>query len=215
MQRLAATLSPEENARASRFAFARDRDYFVAARGILRELLGTYLEKSASEISLCYGSAGKPALSANGAKPQIHFNLSHSDGLAVFAFSADRELGVDVERVRQDYAREDVAAGNFTAREIAKLRGLAPESRAEWFFRCWTRKEACVKAWSAGLQIPLASFDVPLKVGVESTVTDSKGGCWTLQGFEARPGYTGAVVGQGGGWKLRYWDWSLAPRAHK
>jgi len=93
MRACRAVLSPDEQARAARFVFERDRTRFVAARGTLRFLLGQYVNCAPQDLAFVYGAQGKPALPDSGG---LAFNLSHSQGLGVWAFGCDRALGVDV-----------------------------------------------------------------------------------------------------------------------
>jgi 4'-phosphopantetheinyl transferase len=143
---------------------------------------------------------------ADGESP-VHFNLSHSHGLAVYAFARNRELGIDLELIRQEFAGESIAERNFSARELDEWHRLPPELRAEAFFLCWTRKEAYVKARGEGLQIPLASFSVTLTPGQPEELHSLDGGRWLLHSFQPAPGYAAAVVGEGKDWRLLQWDW--------
>jgi 4'-phosphopantetheinyl transferase len=208
LHRLEATLNPEEKSRAARFHFSRDRDSFVASHGILHELLGLYSKRPATEIEFRYGPQDKPALRTNDGESPICFNLSHSHGLAVYAFSRDREVGIDVEMIRPDFAGDEIAERYFSGMELTELRALPPELRAEGFFLCWTRKEAYVKAHGAGLQIPLASFSVSLTPGQPDKLESSDGFRWSLHSFQPAPRYVGAVVGEGKSWRLRNWEWN-------
>ena len=150
---LHAQLDETERARAERFHFERDRNHFVAARGLLRVLLAEILPKPAAPISFVYGAHGKPALA--GAHPRIHFNLSHSSGWAMYAL-AECEVGIDLESyARLDQDERDLAR---LARKILSARELEfwqaqpePEERRKLFLRAWTRKEACAKASGRGV----------------------------------------------------------------
>jgi 4'-phosphopantetheinyl transferase len=208
LERLETTLSPEEKSRADRFHFSRDRDCFVGSHGILRELLGNYLQRPATELEFCYGPQDKPELRTNDRVSPIHFNLSHSQGLAVYAFSRGREVGIDVEMIRPDFAGEEIAERYFSGIELAELRALPSELRAEGFFLCWTRKEAYVKARGAGLQIPLGSFNVSLTPGQPEKLESSDSSRWSLYSLQPAPRYVGAVVGEGKNWHLLNWEWS-------
>jgi 4'-phosphopantetheinyl transferase len=200
-------LSEDERARASRFVFPRDRDHFVASRGILRTILGRYLQRPAVGIDFTYEPQGKPKLRSSAVGSPIRFNLSHSHGLAVYAFSIHREIGIDVEAIRPDFTGEQIAERFFSLKELAELRSLPPEQRDEAFFLCWTRKEAYVKAQGAGLGIPLDSFDVSLTPGTPETLVSSDSGRWMLRAFQPATGYAAAVVAEGRDWALRLWDW--------
>ena len=114
-------LAADELARAARFHFERDRSHFIVARGLLRKLLGSYLETEAAEVSLDYGAMGKPTLrTAPGSS--LTFNLAHSYGLALYAFSRERAVGVDLEYVRDDVAAEQLAERFFSKGEVEALK---------------------------------------------------------------------------------------------
>jgi 4'-phosphopantetheinyl transferase len=204
---LETTLCATETARAARFHFPRDRNYFVAGRGILRGLLGAYLGKSPEGLRFVYGPQDKPDLETQDPSFPVNFNLSHSHGLAVYAFALDLALGIDVELIRPEFTGDDIAERYFSPRELAELRALPQDQRAEGFFNCWTRKEAYVKARGEGLQIPLRDFDVSLAPGKTPTLESVDSSRWCLRSFEPAPGYVAAVVAEGKDSKLLYWDW--------
>ena len=157
-ERLRSLLADDELARAAKFRFARDRDRYIVGRGLLRSLLGSYLQRPPRELRFDYGEFGKPRLEGGGP----HFNLSHSGALALFAFSADVELGVDVELENAEFAKERIAERFFSEKEVRVLRSLAEPLQATAFMTCWTRKEAFIKARGDGLSLRLDSFDVSL-----------------------------------------------------
>jgi 4'-phosphopantetheinyl transferase len=194
---LEATLSPDERARADRFHFARDRQRFVAARGVLRTLLGKYLRQAPASLEFSYGPYGKPSLAGANAARGLSFNLAHSAELAVYAISRQRNLGVDVERIKPESAGEDIARRFFSAREVGDLQTLPPEARVAAFFNCWTRKEAYLKATGMGLQTPLDSFSVSLWPGEPAQFLAGVEARWHLAAFDPSEGYTGAVVYDG------------------
>jgi 4'-phosphopantetheinyl transferase len=151
-------LDQDERARAARFHFEMHRRRFVLGRGFLRVLLGRYLGRAPEQVRFVYGPYGKPALAD--ADSRLRFNTSHSHELAVYAFVQDSEIGVDVEYIKTDFASEDIARHFFSAYEVETLMALAENERAAAFFRCWTRKEAYIKAIGSGLSHPLDEFDV-------------------------------------------------------
>jgi len=159
-------LSDDERERAARFRFDRDRRRFVAGRAALRSLIASYLDVAAAEIAFDYGPQGKPFLSGSA----LSFNVSHSGGCAVYAFCSCFEIGVDVELL--DHARYDegVAERFFSPQEIATLHALTQTVRPSAFLRCWTRKEAFVKARGAGLSLPLHDFDVAFAPGTRPKI---------------------------------------------
>jgi 4'-phosphopantetheinyl transferase len=181
-------LAEDERARAERFVFDRDRVRYIAARARLRRILGGYLDCAPESLRFAYGTAGKPAL------PGISFNLSHCGDLAALAVCADAvPLGVDIEAVRP--VEESVARLFFAAGERAALQAL-PE--AEWllaFHRCWTRKEAYVKALGTGLGADTRSFEV--SIGHEAALlwcATGDAGRWSVRDIALPPGFVGAVA---------------------
>jgi len=207
LSRLEGTLSSDEIARASRFVLTTDRNHFVVARGILRNLLGAYLMLSPASLQFNYGKYGKPALQTKACNSPLQFNLSHSSGLAMYALSLGRRLGIDVERIRPQLAVEDIARRYFAQRELADLKALPSQLRAEGFFLCWTRKEAYVKAHGAGLSIPLDSFAVSLTPGRPAELQSADSAQWSLRSFEPSPGSVAAIVGEGKDWQTLHWSW--------
>jgi len=140
-------------------------------------------------------------------EPSVRFNLSHSRGLAVYAFARDRELGIDLEPIRPEFSAEDIAERHFSPQELEEWHRLTPGLRAEAFFLCWTRKEAYVKARGEGLQIPLASFSVTLTPGQPEILQSVDSTRWGLRSFQPAPGYAAALAAEGRDWRLVRWDW--------
>jgi 4'-phosphopantetheinyl transferase len=151
-------LSTDERSRAEQFCSPIHRNRFITSRGILRILLGHYLHVDPHLLSLAYGSHGKPALS----ELAFHFNISHSEGHALFAFSSSSPLGVDIERLRPMPDAIHLATGFFSSTETQELRSIPAEHQAHAFLKCWTRKEALVKALGKGLSFPLDQFSMSL-----------------------------------------------------
>jgi 4'-phosphopantetheinyl transferase len=165
VRRLASALSADEAARAARFHFERDRKRFVVGRGFLREVLAGYCGVDPGRLEFEYSAHGKPSLSGDAGGDGLRFNLSHSHGLALCAVTRDREIGVDIELIRAVEDLDELAASVFSAQERQVLRSLRPDEQLSAFFRCWTRKEAIVKALGQGLSYPLANFDVAFAPG--------------------------------------------------
>lgn len=164
VETLAALLSPEEHERASRFYFDRHRSQFIVGRGILRIMLGRYLNLPAREVRLSYSALGKPYLSAALMiqSDGLQFNLAHVEGMAFYAVTRCRAIGVDLERLRPLPDAGEIAQRFFSPGEVAAFRNLAPGEQLRAFFRCWTRKEAFLKATGDGLGRPLDDFEVSL-----------------------------------------------------
>lgn len=189
-------LSPEEQSRAGRFRFSVHRRHFVAARGVLRYLLGHYASIPAGDIRFKEGPYGKPEMPGSGG---IRFNVSHSGELGLYAIAVQREVGADIEQHRPMDDLESVSRHYFASREVAELEQVALPDRNAAFFRCWSRKEAFVKALGAGLSLPLDSFCVSIGEEPELTIEGQLPGAgeWRLFDITPCPGYSAALVTQG------------------
>ena len=146
-------LQPDESERAARFRFPQLRRRFIAARGILRSILGIHLGCSPQSLRFAYGEHGKPSL-AEPAGTRIEFNLSHSTDLAIYAVALGRCVGVDVERIKPEGSWLRIAEQYFPASEAVELAALPEESMRQRFFEIWAAKEARLKALGVGLRFP-------------------------------------------------------------
>jgi 4'-phosphopantetheinyl transferase len=209
---LARTLSLDEQQRAERFHFERDRQRFVVGRGTLREILGCLLEVDPAGLSFSYGKYGKPRLAGTAAARGLCFNVAHSDSMALYAI-ADREIGVDVEHIRPVAEAEQVALRFFAPRERSCYQSLPPERRLEAFFNCWTRKEAYLKALGAGLRDWLAEIEVSLAPGEPARLLAVPGDLqspmrWLLHALAPAADYVGAVAFQSADPRVSCWHWA-------
>jgi 4'-phosphopantetheinyl transferase len=208
---LSSLLAPDERARAERFRFARDKRRYTVGRGVLRQILGRYLGVAPQQLAFTYNTHGKPALAELYAHTGIRFNLSHSGELALYAVSCERDVGVDIEQLRDGIDEIAIAERFFSAAERAELQALPPAERKIAFFRCWTRKEAYIKAHGDGLAMPLDQFSVPLehqpssKRIVTSDARESER--WSFVSLDCHPAYAAAVVVEGSDWQLDCWRW--------
>lgn len=166
----AALLTRLERDRADRFRFARDRRRFIVRRAGLRQVLAAYAGVSATDLHFETGPAGKPAL-AGGASSAAAFNLSDSGDRAVIAVTAGTPVGVDIEQTRAIDDAADLAARFFALGEVRGLAALPEADRPAGFYRCWTRKEAVLKARGVGLSASLGTFEVGLDPRRAGTVT--------------------------------------------
>jgi 4'-phosphopantetheinyl transferase len=201
MDELVSVLTPDERARADRFHFARDRRRFIARRGYLRCLTARYLSSAPADVRFSYSTAGKPFLATDCGGDELSFNMSDSDELAFYAFTlaeTSPTIGIDVERIEPEVARERIAEHFFSAYEIATLRTLPASEQIQGFFNCWTRKEAYLKAIGAGLTLPLDQFDVSLTPGEPAKLLRAAGGAntshWVLQELSVGCSYVAAVA---------------------
>lgn len=201
---LESLLSPDEKTRANRFHFPRDRNRYVVARGLLRELLGAYLQQAPGSLEFSYAQHGKPYLAGENAASGFSFNLSHSGDIVVYAFAVERNLGIDVEQIRADAAGDAIARRYFSAREIDDLRSLPEGAKLEGFFNCWTRKEAFLKATGMGLQLALDRFVVSLAPGEPAQFLSGVESKWQIDSYSPAECYAAAVVYDGVPCTLRY-----------
>jgi 4'-phosphopantetheinyl transferase len=206
-------LSADERDRAQRFRFDRDRQHFIVARGVLRLILSSYLGLEPSQLRFCYGPHGKPGLVTPSTQKTLSFNTSHCGELALYAITRERKIGIDVERVRTDFAYEQIAERFFSPREKVMLDALQAEQvKRKAFFDCWTRKEAYIKARGEGLSLPLDRFDVSLAPGEPATLLEMRGepletSRWSLHELFPGPGYAAALAVEGHGVRLACWEW--------
>lgn len=205
-RRLARTLSNDETQRANGFRSPRDRDRFVVSRGVLRVLLGGYLRLEPSSLVFSYAPGGKPEVCPLTNATDLRFNCSHSHDRALVAVTRERRIGVDIEARRHLPELERLAQMVLTEGEMAQLRSLPPRQREESFFRCWTRKEAFVKATGEGLQRPLDRVELPLEVRQSASLPAAVRGVaserWLLQDLPAGRNYAAALAVEGRGYRL-------------
>jgi 4'-phosphopantetheinyl transferase len=180
-------LSQDERERATQFRFEHLRKSFVRAHGVLRMLLGRYLEVPPEKVVFRYGPKGKPRVNGS-----VHFNLSHSGELALVAV-ADCEVGVDVEKIRAMDDLGSVARRFFRPEEASRLLALPLDRQAEAFFACWTRKEAHIKALGDGMSIGLDK-----EIGEE----------WNVEELDMARGYAAAVAYMGPRRDIRRFIWT-------
>lgn len=190
-------LSDDEQERAGRFHFEKDRHHFVAARGILRHLLAKHMHQRPDQVVFHYGEKGKPEL--KGDPMGLAFNVSHSHSVGAWAFSLAGVVGVDVEWTGRKVDVDAVGKRFFSTNEWATLGDLPVDKRKTCFFNCWTRKEAFVKALGDGLSFSLKAFDV--SVGSRATLSRIDGDFdpqnWSLESFEPAESYVGCVAFEG------------------
>ena len=213
VDRLAQTLSDDEMSRAECFRLERDRRRFIVARGVLRAILGQYLDVEPSRLRFSYGEHGKPRLSAGFGGDTLRFNLSHSHELALYAFTHGRRVGVDLEHVRPLPEAGEIAAGFFSKRENAELEGIPDCRKAEAFFTYWTCKEAYIKATGDGLARTLDQVKVSLTLSGSPRLLSVEGApeeaaCWSLQTLNPATGYVAAVVFEGQHCRFGCWRWA-------
>lgn len=199
VKELETLLSGEEIGQLERFFFQKDKTRFVVAHGVLRIMIGRYLDVSPHLVVFRSSPKGKPELHGHRGREPFSFNISHSHNLVVFAFSKFRSIGVDVEHIRHLPDYHEMANCYFHPKERAGLQSLPLCERQKAFFEYWTRKEAFVKATGEGLSCPLDSFFISIGSEKENGILGVSGdkieaANWILLAFRPAQGYAGAVA---------------------
>jgi 4'-phosphopantetheinyl transferase len=210
---LACTLSIDEKARAGRFYFEEDRKRFIVRHGILRMILGYYLGAEAGELKFCYGRNGKPRLADTFGNGTILFSMSSSQGLALYGFARNCEIGVDVERIRDIPEMDQIVGRILSTREIDFYGALPEHLKREALFAWWTRKEAFVKATGDGLSRSLDEFELTMDPGEPARLLaidgDQENACrWSIHDLKPGPGFAAAIAAEGLSMGLRCWQWT-------
>jgi 4'-phosphopantetheinyl transferase len=215
LKRLAAGLDRDELARAHRFRFERDRLRFMAGRGLLRQILASYLNVAPSALRFGYTGNGKPYLLSD---PELYFNLSHAAEVLVVAVAGNRQLGVDVEVLPLELAADDrVEKLVYCAAEQTALERVDATEYPRQFARLWTRKEAYIKADGRGMTLQLDHIDVAtlpdsilLYQPDLDQWTSARG--WTLQTLHAnRRHVCSLAIEEPDGYLVRCADWPPEP----
>jgi 4'-phosphopantetheinyl transferase len=196
----AALLSQAECERAAKFHFPRDRRRFTIGRGRLRLILAEYLAVEPANVPLESTPLGKPFVTGD-----LRFNVAHSDELALYAFTRDRDIGVDVELVRPEVEWRELAERYFAPEEVAALTAFSATEQRSAFYRCWTRKESYIKALGLGMHIPLDGFAVTLAESprlIHTAHDQSQTNRWVLTDLRPAAGFAAALAVEGRSWRL-------------
>ena len=215
VQQMAQCLSENELTRAGRFHFKQDKMRFIVCRSVLRMILGRYLHIEPNRVQFSYGPHGKPYLEETVGDGTLRFNLGHSNDIALCAFTRCREIGVDIEYIRDLPDADQIAYRFFSADEIATLNSLPVSQRPQAFFNCWTRKEAYIKAIGKGLSQPLDQFEVSLAPGAPASLLSVRGAPeeasrWSLKALTPASGYAAALAVEGHNWRPAFWQFPVS-----
>ncbi len=202
-------LSIDEKKRVEKFRFKKDVIQFIVSRGVLRRLLGHYLNEEPTKITFQYGENGKPKLED---KYSLQFNLSHAGKKAVMGFVHHFTIGVDVELIKPDVDLRYLATRFFSSKESNKLLRLPDAEIPQAFYNCWTRKEAFIKAKGDGLSFPLDQFEVSFIPGEETALiathwSPEEKEKWELFSFDIGTDYSGAVAIEGQTNRIKFFKW--------
>lgn len=187
-------LSQEERARSATYRFPQHARAFKVVRGTLRILLAGYLNVSPSSLRFKRSPEGKPSLVMSSG---LEFNVSHSGGLALLAFTYGCPVGIDVEQIRGMPEMQAIADHFFCAEEASDLAALPDCQRKLAFFLCWTRKEAYVKASGEGICARLDQFRVsldPVRPARFLRLPPLSTTPWSLTGLCLDPAYASALA---------------------
>jgi 4'-phosphopantetheinyl transferase len=211
---LTTTLSPDELNRAARFRDARHRRRFIASRGIQRDILARYVDAAPGTLCFRYGPYGKPKLADPPADLGLQFNASNSEGVALYAVSRSRQVGVDVELIRPSVEIDAVVESFCTPYERNVLLQVPPVRRLRAFFEWWTRKEAIAKGIGEGLSFPLDSFDVEFAPGAPARLLRIGGTRypayeWTLLALDLEEQFVGALAVEGQVLLVNGFEWAV------
>ena len=212
VQQLQQILSDDERLRAECFRFDRDRRRFIVSQGMLRLIIGDYIDMEPSRLQFRSGHRGKPYLMHSSGNVPLQFNLAHSKEIALYAFTRSREIGIDLEYVRDMPDAEKIALTTFSSIENKTLQSLPDYQRQEAFFNCWVRKEAYIKAIGNGLYHALDRFDVPLAPGEPARLVSVEGSaeqasCWFMKSLTPEDGYVAALAVKGSNFCPSYWKY--------
>lgn len=210
MEQLWQTLSIDEQQRATRFHFERDRRRFIVGRGLLRAILARYAQIEAGQVRFTYGQRGKPALAEACGGEMLKFNVSHSNGHILCAVTNRREIGVDIEHVHVISEADSIAERFFAPSENEIFRQLPVSEKLTAFFNCWTRKEAYIKATGDGLSRPLDQFSVSFIPGEPARMVrcydiPEEVHRWSFYALHPAPGYIAALCVEGYHCHLTIW----------
>lgn len=203
-------LSPDEQKKAERYRFEKNTRQYIQARGILRQLLGEYLDCSPDSIEFGYNTYDKPTLQPEN---KLKFNVSHSGEMALLAFNWEDEIGVDIEDSTREIEIDVVAKHFFSPNEVNTLMALPLSEQQITFFNCWTRKEAIIKALGTGLAFPLNQFEVSMKVGSPARLLAThwdpeEAANWYMASFTPAENYIGAFAVRASVIDLQLYQWS-------
>lgn len=207
------TLSSDERSRAAQFKFDHHRKRFITGRGILREILSSYVEVEPVQLKLYHSALGKPSLAGLPENCMLQFNLAHSSNLLLIAITRVCAIGIDVEWIQSITDIETVGRHFFSADEAQRLMALPEDERVLAFYKVFVRKEAYLKATGAGLSDIMRQIEVSYLPHEPTRIVSICGGTqaaarWTLMELAPASGFTGAVAAEAKNLRFLLWQWS-------
>lgn len=209
--RFESMLSSAQRQRAGRLRIVEKRDQYIITQGLTRIVLGRMLNTRPEALEFIRGTKGKPYLDGEFSDAGVQFNMTHTSHMALVAIARNREVGIDIERIRENLQWQKLARRYFSESEYAGFSELPEESRLRAFFTCWTRKEAVLKAIGTGLGGGLASFDVSVDPDAAPELLANRWngrfhGDWSMAQLAPGDAYVATLVGEHGGFTVRCWD---------
>ncbi len=195
-------LNLEEQEKAERFSSKLLKCRFIVGRASLRLILGRYLNEEPAELAFENGEFGKPSLRRKSDLNSLQFNMAHSHDLGTIAVANGRRVGIDIERVRTIEDMDKIVLNSFSPFERSAFAGIPAKDRTTAFLRCWTRKEAYLKATGMGLSLPLDKFDVTMAPGHEPRLLRVENNSeevsrWSFSDLDFESDYIGTVAVEG------------------
>ena len=202
VETLSQFLSESELRKADRLRITKQKQQYLIAQAFLRCLLSNYIHEEPNEIELVQDKFGKPYLNIKNNQNRVNFNLSHSYDLIAVAICYNSNIGIDVEKVRSGRNFLGIARRFFSSDEFKALHTLPPEKRQEAFYRCWTRKEAYLKAIGKGIRLPINNFTVSVLPDLPASLlkmdnAQGEASMWNLIDIETLPDYKASVAIKG------------------
>lgn len=206
-------LSEEEQARAERFVIEQHRDRYIASHAVLHQILSLYVNCPPEKLQFQQNDHGKPYIANLPLGLNLQFNMSDSHDYALYGLRLDDEVGVDLEYMKSKIRAEEIAKRFFSPDEYRALLDLPPSERLEGFYRCWSRKEAYIKAIGQGLSFNLSRFSVSLKPDGLNCLLEVDGSAelarqWRLGSVSAPEHFQAALAVEGEVRKIKNFDWS-------
>jgi len=201
-------LSPDELKKANNFRFNKDRYCAITARYVLRMLSSKYLNIDIKDIEFSYGDKGKPKYNF---ETSLQFNISHSEAMILLGFVHNNDLGVDIEFIKPNFDPIEIAEHFFSLQEIEELKQREKSDLDNAFFRCWTRKEALIKATGDGLSFPLHKFSVSMdrddKAEILNMSWNEDPKSWMMYSFKPKQDYIAAITLKSPTLKVKSFNW--------
>ncbi len=227
-------LSADEQARCDRLRFPQHRQRAIGARGILRTLLGRYLQQPPDQLQFVYVAHGKPSLAPAWllAGQSLEFNLSHSQDWMLCAFALNQPVGIDLEQIRPMGDLAALTQRFFAPAEHRAIQALPADQQTSAFFQYWTCKEAILKATAKGLGgLDTVELEFPPGISQEAPLAPGQpvvrrapnpGGSaerWQVRSLMPMAGFWGAIASHPEAAtpqalspvaQLRFWQWGDA-----